>query len=219
MSRPVFPVTKKAAEKEGIKYSSETNKNALFPYQLRELRKKAGVSQDKMAQSLGVSKSTLGLYETGDTLPDARTLRDIAAFFNVSTDYLVGVSSIPSTNNDTRDICEKTGLSEHTISRLMQDDKRNRWAEVIDQLLLHPGLLEALHIFLFFDIDYFSTLDSNDRKAAVVLRTDTKGMEKSGVPVYPRMMDGALMLEVQRELSDIKRQLKKARTDHAKEKG
>lgn len=220
MSHPVFPVTKKAAEKEGIKYSSETNKNALFPYQLRELRKKAGVSQDKMAQSLGLSKSTLGLYETGDTLPDARTLRDIAVFFNVSTDYLVGLSSIPSTNNDTRDICEKTGLSEHTVSRLMQDDKRGRWAEVIDQLVLHPGVLDALHAYLFFDVDYFATVEdgkaSDDHRKVMVLGDSAQGKI---VPVYPHMMDSALMLEVQRELSDIRKRLKKARADHAKEKG
>lgn len=191
----------------------------VFPTRLRGLIESRKTTITALANVLKISRQSVSQYQDGTGQPNVDKLCRIAQHFNVSTDYLVGLSSVPSTNNDTRDICEKTGLSEHTISRLMQDDKRNRWAEVIDQLLLHPGLLEALHIFLFFDIDYFSTLDSNDRKAAVVLRTDTKGMEKSGVPVYPRMMDGALMLEVQRELSDIKRQLKKARADHAKEKG
>ena len=191
----------------------------VFPTRLRGLIESRKTTITALANVLKISRQSVSQYQDGTGQPNVDKLCKIAQHFNVSTDYLVGLSSIPSTNNDTRDICEKTGLSEHTVSRLMQDDKRDKWAEVIDQLLLHPGLLEALHIFLFFDIDYFSTLDSNDRKAAVVLRTDTKGMEKSGVPVYPHMMDGALMLEVQRELSDIKRQLKKARTDHAKEKG
>lgn len=201
---------------------------------LRNLRKSRGLSYERLQAAISekygveISKDSLINYEVSDENHTKRFknngmrveyLRYFSDFYHVSADYLLALSDIKATDSTTRDICEKTGLSEHTVSRLMQDDKRNRWAEVIDQLLLHPGLLEALHIFLFFDIDYFSTLDSNDRKAAVVLRTDTKGMEKSGVPVYPRMMDGALMLEVQRELSDIKRQLKKARTDHAKEKG
>lgn len=191
----------------------------VFPTRLRGLIESRKTTITALANVLKISRQSVSQYQDGTGQPNVDKLCKIAQHFNVSTDYLVGLSSIPSTNNDTRDICEKTGLSEHTVSCLMQDDKRDRWAEVIDQLVLHPGLLEALHIYLFFDVDYFSTLDSNDRKGAVVLRTDTKGMENHGVPVYPHMMDSTLMLEVQRELSDIKRQLKKARADHAKEKG
>lgn len=69
MERLKFPVTKKDAEKMGIPYSSEANKNALFPSRLRNLRKEKGVSQKELADFLGLSKSTVGLYETGDTLP------------------------------------------------------------------------------------------------------------------------------------------------------
>lgn len=201
---------------------------------LRKLRKSRGLSYERLQAAISekygveISKDSLINYEVSDENHTKRFknngmrveyLRYFSDFYHVSADYLLALSDIKATDSTTRDICEKTGLSEHTISRLMQDDKRNRWAEVIDQLLLHPGLLEALHIYLFFDVDYFSTMDSNDRKKAVILRTDTKGMEKHGVPVYPHMMDSALMLEVQRELSDIRKRLKKARADHAKEKG
>ena len=96
MDRLIFPVTKKAAEKEGIPFSSQYNKNALFPSRLRELRKKKGISQDQLAKILGVSKSTLGLYETGDTLPDAKTLRDLAVYFEVSSDFLLHLSDYES---------------------------------------------------------------------------------------------------------------------------
>lgn len=201
---------------------------------LRKLRKSRGLSYERLQAAISekygveISKDSLINYEVSDENHTKRFknngmrveyLRYFSDFYHVSADYLLALSDIKATDSTTRDIYEKTGLSEHTISRLMQDDKRNRWAEVIDQLLLHPGLLEALHIYLFFDVDYFSTMDSNDRKKAVILRTDTKGMEKHGVPVYPHMMDSALMLEVQRELSDIRKRLKKARADHAKEKG
>ena len=201
---------------------------------LRKLRKSRDLSYERLQAAISekygveISKDSLINYEVSDENHTKRFknngmrveyLRYFSDFYHVSADYLLALSDIKATDSTTRDICEKTGLSEHTISRLMQDDKRNRWAEVIDQLLLHPGLLEALHIYLFFDVDYFSTMDSNDRKKAVILRTDTKGMEKHGVPVYPHMMDSALMLEVQRELSDIRKRLKKARADHAKEKG
>ena len=191
----------------------------VFPSRLRGLIESRKTTITALANVLKISRQSVSQYQDGTGQPNVDKLCKIAQHFNVSTDYLVGLSAIPSTNNDTRDICEKTGLSEHTVSRLMQDDKRDRWAEVIDQLVLHPGLLEALHIYLFFDVDYFSTMDSNDRKKAVILRTDTKGMENHGVPVYPHMMDSALMLEVQRELSSIRQQLKERRKKNAKEKG
>mgnify|MGYP001771348375 CR=1 FL=1 len=192
----------------------------VFPTRLRGLIESRKTTITALANVLKISRQSVSQYQDGTGQPNVDKLCKIAQHFNVSTDYLVGLSSIPSTNNDTRDICEKTGLSEHTVSRLMQDDKRDRWAEVIDQLVLHPGVLDALHAYLFFDVDYFATVEdgkaSDDHRKVMVLGDSAQGKV---VPVYPRMMDGALQLEVQRELSDIKRQLKKARADHAKEKG
>ena len=192
----------------------------VFPTRLRGLIESRKTTITALANVLKISRQSVSQYQDGTGQPNVDKLCKIAQHFNVSTDYLVGLSSIPSTNNDTRDICEKTGLSEHTVSSLMQDDKRDRWAEVIDQLVLHPGVLDALHAYLFFDVDYFATVEdgkaSDDHRKVMVLGDSAQGKV---VPVYPRMMDGALQLEVQRELSDIKRQLKKAMADHAKEKG
>ena len=192
----------------------------VFPSRLRGLIESRKTTITALANVLKISRQSVSQYQDGTGQPNVDKLCKIAQHFNVSTDYLVGLSSIPSTNNDTRDICERTGLSEHTVSSLMQDDKRDTWAEVIDQLVLHPGVLDALHAYLFFDVDYFATVEdgkaSDDHRKVMVLGDSAQGKV---VPVYPRMMDGALQLEVQRELSDIKRQLKKARADHAKEKG
>ena len=190
---------------------------------LRKLRKSRGLSYERLQAAISekygveISKDSLINYEVSD---ENHTKRYFSDFYHVSADYLLALSDIKATDSTTRDICEKTGLSEHTVSRLTQDDKRDKWAEVIDQLVLHPGILDALHAYLFFDVDYFATVEdgkaSDDHKKVMVLGDSA---QKKVVPVYPRMMDGALQLEVQRELSDIKRQLKKARTDHAKEKG
>lgn len=139
MERLTFPVTKKEAEKNGIPYSSEENKNALFPSQLRELRKKKGISQEKLARDLGVSKSTVGLYETGDTLPDAKTLHDIAIYFDISTDWLLGLSTVQSSNKNVRDVCEYIGLSAEAVSALRLDMRKKGEhrpvAKIIDYLI------------------------------------------------------------------------------------
>ena len=61
-----------------------------FKDRLKELRKKRGLSQVALAERLGLSKSTIGAYETGDITPSVEALNAIADFFNVDLDYLLG---------------------------------------------------------------------------------------------------------------------------------
>ena len=48
-------------------------------------------------------------------------LGKLAEFFNVSADYLLGLSDVRSTEQDMRAACEVTGLSEETITKLKAD--------------------------------------------------------------------------------------------------
>ena len=53
------------------------------------LRRNAGLSQAEMAQILGVSPSTVGMYEQGRRQPAVETLVRLAELFHVSTDFLL----------------------------------------------------------------------------------------------------------------------------------
>ena len=70
--------------------SMKTQKN-IFSEKLAELRKEKGLSQAGLAQELGVDPSTIAKYETGNRLPDVYMLARIAVYFDVSTDYLLGL--------------------------------------------------------------------------------------------------------------------------------
>lgn len=59
----------------------------------KQLRISSGLTQVEMAQKIGISRSTIGMYETGAREPDFETLEKIADFFNVDTDYLLGRTS------------------------------------------------------------------------------------------------------------------------------
>ena len=61
-----------------------------FKERLKELRKKRGYSQVALAEKIGVSKSTIGAYETGDIKPSIEVLETLADFFNVNLSYLMG---------------------------------------------------------------------------------------------------------------------------------
>ena len=57
---------------------------------LKEIRKKKGISQLKLAMDLNTNQNTISRYETGDREPGINELIKIADYFNVSIDYLVG---------------------------------------------------------------------------------------------------------------------------------
>lgn len=56
----------------------------------KQLRVASGLTQVEMAEKLGISRSTIGMYETGAREPDFEVLELIADFFNVDIDYLLG---------------------------------------------------------------------------------------------------------------------------------
>lgn len=60
---------------------------------LKELRKEAGLTQKMFAQQLGVAQNTISRWEAGTRSIDADTLANIAKYFDVTTDYLLGLSS------------------------------------------------------------------------------------------------------------------------------
>lgn len=59
---------------------------------LKIIRTQQKVSQQKLADKIGVSRSTVAMWETGGSQPDNEMLKKIADFFNVTTDYLLGRS-------------------------------------------------------------------------------------------------------------------------------
>ena len=61
---------------------------------LRKLRVKKGVSQQLLAESIGISQQSVNKYENHNIEPDIETLTAIADFFNTSVDYLIGHTEI-----------------------------------------------------------------------------------------------------------------------------
>ena len=56
---------------------------------LKKLREEKGLTQSELGKELGISPSTVGMYEQGRRVPDVPILKKMSAFFNVSIDYLL----------------------------------------------------------------------------------------------------------------------------------
>ena len=65
---------------------------------LKELRKKKGISQLRLATDLNTTQNTISRYETGEREPGVSELIKIADYFNVSVDYLIGRTENPKMN-------------------------------------------------------------------------------------------------------------------------
>lgn len=65
---------------------------------LKELRKKKGISQLRLATDLNTTQNTISRYETGEREPGIDELVKIADYFNVSVDYLIGRTENPKMN-------------------------------------------------------------------------------------------------------------------------
>ena len=81
----------------------------MFDKRLKLLRKKCGYTQVSLAETLGVSKGTVAMWETGKRTPDFETLIRLSDLFDVRTDYILGKSNDSSSAKLSDDDIEQLG--------------------------------------------------------------------------------------------------------------
>lgn len=81
------------------------------------LREKRGLTQEDLSNRLGISRASLSHYETNRRQPDYETLRNIANFFDISTDYLLGRTNDPhmEMDQDVQEFVDSLELADETI--------------------------------------------------------------------------------------------------------
>lgn len=66
---------------------------------LKEIREDNDISQEKMAEILGIKHSTYSLWELGINIIPLNHLSDFADYFNISIDYILGLTNNRSSKN------------------------------------------------------------------------------------------------------------------------
>ena len=64
-----------------------------FGLKLKQIRTSRGLTQQRLADKLGITKSTISAYENSSKYPSLEILYNLAIILNVSTDYLLGLSN------------------------------------------------------------------------------------------------------------------------------
>lgn len=88
---------------------------------IKQLRKKADVTQEKFAEYLGVTFQAVSRWESGICYPDIEIVPSIANFFNVTTDELLGV-----------DIMYKQEKRDETFAKLYEKQSKGLIDECIE---------------------------------------------------------------------------------------
>ena len=66
--------------------------NLLIGENIKRIRRERNLTQEEVATHLGISFQSIRKWERGDGYPDITMLPDIASFFKISIDELLGVS-------------------------------------------------------------------------------------------------------------------------------
>lgn len=108
-----------------------------FKEVLKYLRNREHLSQSELAETLGLAKSTISMYEVGKREPDFETLEVIADFFRVDMNFLLGKENSESDryylNNETAQAAQE--IFENQELRMLFDATRDA----------DPEDLKALH--------------------------------------------------------------------------
>lgn len=72
----------------------------IFAGKLKTLRKQSGMSQEKLAEKLGVSRQAITKWETGSGIPDIENIMAISSLFNISIDELLGNEKTENKSSD-----------------------------------------------------------------------------------------------------------------------
>lgn len=106
-----------------------------FSKTLKQLRMKNDMTQAQLAERLGISGSSVSMYERGEREPDFETQELIADFFNVDMNYLMGYNTEMPPLQISRDISED-GIRIAEKASLLSEEDRQKVLEYISLLQL-----------------------------------------------------------------------------------
>lgn len=145
---------------------------------IKELREKAGENQEQLAKALGAAnRETIARWESGTRDLKRQHIIAIAKHFNVTTDYLLGLSNAQTVEKDIKNACNATGLTEKAIEKI--GDCPKTFAEILSYMILNANFFELLD-----DID--DMLLSNKRPYTFLVKDGE----------YPKPISTAVLKEI-----------------------
>lgn len=113
-------------------------------------RKKAGLSQEALAEKAGVSRQAVSKWETGDSVPELSKLPILASVFGVTADWLLSEDEPQESKTTEGRIYEKTNRFEDWADRIIASCvsffKRRGW--ILGIIIIIYGVFRIVNGFL-----------------------------------------------------------------------
>ncbi|MDS1013746.1 MAG: helix-turn-helix domain-containing protein [Lactococcus cremoris] len=110
------------------------NDEIKFAKRIKELRLSKDMTMEELGNKLGKTKSTISTWEKGSRSPKMGELEDIASFFNVSINYLLGLSD--TDNKKTFELTNKKldELQKRVEKNLQKNPNHKEFKEVLEEI-------------------------------------------------------------------------------------
>lgn len=112
----------------------------MFDDRLACLRKAKGISMRQCANELGIPYTTYVSYEKNERDPKSEQLIELADYFNVSIDYLLGRTEEQKVN---KEVSNNLVLTKHEEQVLTSYRNKTEMQNAVDTLLNVPSLIEV----------------------------------------------------------------------------
>ena len=222
MNDAFFPLSEKEANELGLSNRFSANEQAEFPKRLKELRKAKNETLAAAADGIGVTRSTLGLYEKGENVPDVKTIVRIARHYGATLNYLLGEDERPTFGMDY--LTKKTGLSSSAVDRIClinkmaEDPFRESGVSLkaLSALLENNSGIDFLKTLYFYLLESETTITINNTKHSIgddfeFCVMDVRGFigEVRNGPDFIKMLQDARVAQLQELISDLRKEARK----------
>lgn len=146
---------------------------------LIDKRKEKGITQEELAKYIGISKASVSKWETGQSYPDITFLPQLATYFNISIDDLMGYE--PQMSKE--EICKLYNKLASDFTSKPYDDVLNNCRKIIKKyyacfpLLLQMGVLIFFHSNLSKDINKTTDLIIEAKKLFIRVKKESNDLQ------------------------------------------
>lgn len=129
---------------------------------LISLRNSYGLTQQEVADIIGISRSALSYYEKAERTIDIEVLFKLANLYNVSIDYLVGMKETPSTEYDYEEMShyKSIGFTQKALEKLSGN---NEAVELICDLVTHKDFQELENLTHHSEFTRYESINADFR--------------------------------------------------------
>lgn len=207
---------------------------------IRESLNRKGMTAAELAAKIGKAPSLIQKYIEKDIDIGMKALSVVADALDVTTDYLIGRTDVVSKNIPAQEICNKTGLSEQSLSMLLTLQSRRRkssehWSDKLDRaesekaigtinyllesalecddMYDNDSLLLFIGTFIFFDSEEIESVlrHGNNAELFRAMQTIRDVCPTSTVHSFEELLEAA-------HLQSIDSKLRKLRNKHKEER-